>query len=151
MEAPVMPEPGAQMAAAAGGRGRLRASHADRERAIDVLKAAFVQGRLAKDEFEARVTRAFVSRTYAELAAVTADIPPPPPAPPAVPSPPQPARPRARPSMNQAVTGGACVVIAAHIGMLAALLTGSGAVVILVAVLIVVGAAVAVAAMIVAS
>ena len=145
-----MPEPGAQMAAAAGGRGQLRASHADRERAIDVLKAAFVQGRLAKDEFDARVARAFMSRTYAELAAVIADIPPPPAVPPALP-PRQPARPRARVSMNQAVTGGACVVIAAHVGMLAALLTGNGAVVILVAVLIVIGAAVAVAAMIVAS
>jgi uncharacterized protein (UPF0261 family) len=40
--------------AAAGGRGRLRASHADRERVISVLKAAFVQGRLAKDELDAR-------------------------------------------------------------------------------------------------
>lgn len=146
-----MPEPGAQMAAAAGGRGQLRASHADRERAIDVLKTAFVQDRLAKDEFDARIARAFMSRTYAELAAVTADIPPLPAVPPALPPPRQSARPRARLSMNQAVTGGACVVIAAHIGMLAALLTGSGAVVILVAVLIVIGAAVAVAAMIVAS
>ena len=42
---------------------------------IDTLKAAFVQGRLAKDEFDARVGQAFASRTYADLAAVTADIP----------------------------------------------------------------------------
>jgi len=34
----------------AAGRGRLRASDADREQVIDVLKAAFVQGRLTKDE-----------------------------------------------------------------------------------------------------
>jgi Domain of unknown function (DUF1707) len=40
---------------------------------IDVLKAAFVQGRLTRDEFDARVGRAFTSRTYADLAAVTAD------------------------------------------------------------------------------
>jgi hypothetical protein len=42
---------------------------------IGVLKAAFVQGRLAKDEFDLRVGQAFASRTYAELAAVTADLP----------------------------------------------------------------------------
>jgi hypothetical protein len=35
--------------------GRLRGSHADREQAAEVLKAAFVQGRLAKDEFDLRV------------------------------------------------------------------------------------------------
>ena len=34
----------------AAGRGHLRASHADRERVIGTLKAAFVQGRLTKDE-----------------------------------------------------------------------------------------------------
>lgn len=56
-------------------RGHLRASHADRERVIDTLKAAFVQGRLAKDELDARIGQTFASRTYAELAAITADIP----------------------------------------------------------------------------
>jgi hypothetical protein len=59
----------------AGARGQLRASHADREQAIDVLKTAFVQGRLTKDEFDLRVGQALVSRTYAGLAALTADIP----------------------------------------------------------------------------
>jgi uncharacterized protein DUF1707 len=42
---------------------------------IVVLKAAFVQGRLAKDELDARVDETFAARTYAELAAVTADLP----------------------------------------------------------------------------
>ena len=51
------------------------ASHADRERVIDALRAAFAEGRLARDEFDARVARTSGSRTYAELAAVTADIP----------------------------------------------------------------------------
>ena len=73
-EAPVTAEPEDQMAAAAG-RSRLRASHADREHVIDMLKAAFVQGRVTKDEFDVRVGQAFASRTYAELAAVTADLP----------------------------------------------------------------------------
>jgi hypothetical protein len=63
------------MAAATAGRGRLRASHSDREHVVDVLKAAFVQGRLTKDEFDMRVGQTFASRTYAELAALTADIP----------------------------------------------------------------------------
>jgi putative transcriptional regulator len=57
------------------GRGGLRASDADREQAIAVLKAAFVRDRLARAEFEARVGQALASRTYAELAAATGGIP----------------------------------------------------------------------------
>jgi hypothetical protein len=49
--------------------------HPDREQAISALKAAFVQGRLTSDEFDARVGQALASRTRAELAAITADIP----------------------------------------------------------------------------
>jgi DUF1707 SHOCT-like domain len=68
--------PGDEIAAAEGQRrSELRASHADRERVIELLKAAFVQGRLAKDEFDLRVGHAFAARTYAELAAVTAGLP----------------------------------------------------------------------------
>jgi hypothetical protein len=40
-----------------------------------VLKAAYAQGRLTKDELEARAGQAFASRTYAELSALTADLP----------------------------------------------------------------------------
>jgi putative transcriptional regulator len=54
--------------------GSLRASDANREQAVEALKAAFVQDRLAKAEFEAHLSRALASRTYAELAAVTAGI-----------------------------------------------------------------------------
>jgi hypothetical protein len=57
------------------GRGHLRASHADREQVVGTLKAAFVQGRLTKDELDARAGQVFAARTYAELAAVTADLP----------------------------------------------------------------------------
>ena len=74
-EAPVTARPGDDMAAAAAGRGRLRASRADREHVLDVLKAAFVLGLLTKDEFDMRVGQAFASRIYAELAALSADIP----------------------------------------------------------------------------
>jgi len=70
-----MAGPGDAAAAAAAGRGRLRASDADREQMIDTLKTAFVQGRLGKDEFDARIAQALASRTYAELAPVTADLP----------------------------------------------------------------------------
>jgi hypothetical protein len=48
--------PGDQGAADAA-RGYLRASHADREHVLDVLKAAFVQGMLSKAELDARVAR----------------------------------------------------------------------------------------------
>ena len=59
----------------AGALGLLRTSHAEREQAIDVLKAAFVQGRLTKDEFDLRVGQVLASRTYADLDALSADIP----------------------------------------------------------------------------
>jgi DUF1707 SHOCT-like domain len=64
------PGPGDELEAA--GRGHLRASHADREQVIEVLKAAFVQGRLAKEDFDVRVGQVLASRTYADLAVVTA-------------------------------------------------------------------------------
>ena len=94
-------EPGNEMAAAAS-CGHLRASRADREQVIAVLKAAFVQGRLTKDELDARVGQTFAARTYTDLAAVTADLPPglitaPPPG--------KPARARARPSPGKVVAG----------------------------------------------
>jgi len=60
---------------ALAGRGHLRAAQSDREQAITMLKAAYAQGRLTMDELEVRVGQAFASRTYAELAALTADIP----------------------------------------------------------------------------
>jgi hypothetical protein len=64
----------ADQRAAAARYSRLRASDADREHVIDLLKAAFVQGRLARDEFDARVGQALVARDWPDLAALTADI-----------------------------------------------------------------------------
>jgi DUF1707 SHOCT-like domain len=52
------------------GRHRLLASDADRERAVDLLKAAFVQGALTKDELDARTGAALAARTYGQLAAL---------------------------------------------------------------------------------
>jgi hypothetical protein len=51
---------------------------AGREQAIAALKAAYVQGRLTKEEFDLRVGQ--VLAIYAELDALTADIPAAPPA-----------------------------------------------------------------------
>ncbi len=70
-----MAGPEDETSAGAGGRGHLLASHADRERVIGVLKSAFVQGMLAKDEFELRVGQTLASRTNAQLAVLTADLP----------------------------------------------------------------------------
>jgi len=67
--------PGDGKAVAASGHGYMRASDADREQVVDTLKAAFVQDRLTKDEFDARVARTLASRTYADLAGATAGIP----------------------------------------------------------------------------
>jgi Domain of unknown function (DUF1707)/Domain of unknown function (DUF4190) len=59
----------------ARGNGHLRASTADRERAIEVLKTGFTEGRLTKDEYDDRVAQTYAARTYADLATVTADLP----------------------------------------------------------------------------
>ena len=53
----------------------MRAASADRERAVDVLKAGFAEGRLTQDEYNDRMGRAYTARTYAELMALTADLP----------------------------------------------------------------------------
>jgi len=71
----VTTRPEDQTTAAVTGRGQLRASQTDREAVIEALKAAYVVGRLTEDEFAARVGQAFASRTDADLAAITADIP----------------------------------------------------------------------------
>jgi len=70
-----MAGPGNEVAAGGQDHGRLRASRADREQVIDVLKTAFVQGRLDRDEFDLRAGQALAARTYADLAVLTADIP----------------------------------------------------------------------------
>jgi hypothetical protein len=127
--------------------GRFRASRADREQVIEVLKAAFVQGRLTKDELEARAAHAFQARTYADLAAVTADIP-------AVPAtPPRPRPPAAKRSglpMNTAISVGALIIAAAHLALLGALLSGNSSAVTLVAVLLFVAVIATIGAVIVA-
>jgi Domain of unknown function (DUF1707) len=102
----VISGPGDGRPARPAGRGRLRASNADREQIIETLKDAFVQGRLTKDEFDSRVADVLASRTYADLATLTADLPA---GPPPAKRPPRPAPARPRPQ-NSTVRNGARVI-----------------------------------------
>jgi Domain of unknown function (DUF1707)/Domain of unknown function (DUF4190) len=54
---------------------RVRASDADREHIIGVLREAFAEGRLTAEEHVVRVGQAYAARTDAELATVSADLP----------------------------------------------------------------------------
>lgn len=54
--------------------GHLRTSRDDREQVVSLLRVAYVQGRLTKDEFDQRLAKALAPGTYAELAALTADL-----------------------------------------------------------------------------
>ena len=94
--------------------GRLRASHTDREQVVDLLKAAFVQGRLTQDELDGRIGQALAARTYAELAVLTADLPAEPERAPTAAPAPAPARARTENrSANRAVKSGAGAIGAA--------------------------------------
>lgn len=67
-----MTEPGNEMAAGAGNDNQLLIY---RERVTRTLRAALAQGRLTEDEYDERIGRASASRSRAELAALTADLP----------------------------------------------------------------------------
>lgn len=71
-------------------RAALRAADADRERVAEVLRRAHAEGRLDLAEFDDRVRGAWAARTYGELDALSADLPPVPPAPAARPPAPRP-------------------------------------------------------------
>lgn len=53
----------------------MRASDADRERAADVLKAGYAEGRLSKEEYDQRLTRVHSAATYAEIQPLIVDLP----------------------------------------------------------------------------
>jgi hypothetical protein len=53
----------------------LRASHADRDRVVDVLRVAAGDGRLTVAELDERLEAALSARTIGELAVLTADLP----------------------------------------------------------------------------
>ena len=71
----------------AGGKQRqMRAADADRDQVAGILGAAYTEGRLSKDEYDARLGAALSARTYADLDQVVTDLP-------------------ARPAMGGPVTG----------------------------------------------
>ncbi len=55
---------------AAAGRDRVSAGHAGREHVIAALKDAFVQGRLTRDELDARAARVVGAKTPAQAAPI---------------------------------------------------------------------------------
>jgi hypothetical protein len=55
----------------------IRASDADREAAVELLRAAAIDGRLDSDELEERLASAYAARWCSELGALTADVTPP--------------------------------------------------------------------------
>jgi Domain of unknown function (DUF1707)/2TM domain len=59
-------------------RDLLRASDADRERVVRLLRDAHAEGRLTAEEFDERLDRAYAARTYADLDGLTGDLPIPP-------------------------------------------------------------------------
>ena len=60
---------------AASGQGRVRASDADRERAAEVLRTGFAEGRLDKDEYDGLLGQVYTARTHADLATLTSQLP----------------------------------------------------------------------------
>ncbi|MFJ5215729.1 DUF1707 domain-containing protein [Streptomyces sp. NPDC088354] len=54
----------------------LRASHADRDRVVDLLRIAAGDGLLTAEELDERLEAALSARTVSELAPLTADLPP---------------------------------------------------------------------------
>ena len=62
----------------------MRVSDSDRERAADVLREAAGHGRITMDELDERLELAYAAKTYADLTAVTRDLPGPAQAPSAV-------------------------------------------------------------------
>ena len=60
---------------AASGPGGMRASDADRERAAEVLRTGFAEGRLDKDEYDGLLGQVYTAKTHAELATLTSQLP----------------------------------------------------------------------------
>jgi hypothetical protein len=58
----------------AGSYGSMRATDADREGVHTLLQAAYADGRLTWDEFDARSTSLMEAKTYDQLGALTADL-----------------------------------------------------------------------------
>ncbi|MFJ1703170.1 DUF1707 and DUF4190 domain-containing protein [Kitasatospora sp. NPDC088346] len=64
-----------QAAVQASMQAAMRASHADRERTVDVLKAAYAEGRLSAEEYSQRFDAVHQAQTYGQLSHLVADLP----------------------------------------------------------------------------
>jgi hypothetical protein len=53
----------------------IRASDRERESVVDVLRDAYTEGRLTRDEFEERMSAAYAAKTWTELRELTGDLP----------------------------------------------------------------------------
>jgi len=53
----------------------IRASDADRERVVEILRQHSVEGRITADEFEERMAAAYEAKTLGALAELTTDLP----------------------------------------------------------------------------
>jgi DUF1707 SHOCT-like domain/Domain of unknown function (DUF4190) len=73
LEASMATMPGNPLAG--DGQGKIRAADEDRDRAARILGAAYSEGRLSKDEYDARLEAALSARTYADLDKVLTDLP----------------------------------------------------------------------------
>jgi len=84
---------------------QMRAADTDRDRAAELLRAAAAEGRITFEELDERVSQAYAAKTFADLQAITHDLPGPgitPPAPAA--------RPAAPPATTAAAPGPAASV-----------------------------------------
>jgi hypothetical protein len=54
---------------------RLRAADADRDRAAEMLRRAAAEGRITFDELDERIGQAYAAKTFADLEALTGDLP----------------------------------------------------------------------------
>ena len=84
---------------------QMRAADTDRDQVADLLRTAAAEGRITFDELDQRVSQAYAAKTFADLQAITRDLPGPgitPPAPAA--------RPAAPPATTAAAPGPAASV-----------------------------------------
>ena len=60
---------------AGGEQGKMRAADADRDRVAGILSAAYSEGRLSRDEYDARLESALSARTHGDLDHLVTDLP----------------------------------------------------------------------------
>ncbi len=54
---------------------QMRAADTDREHTVEVLRRAAAEGRITFEELDERISQAYAAKTFADLDAVTSDLP----------------------------------------------------------------------------